>query len=257
MGILNRKVALITGGASGIGRATALLLASEGASCCIADINGPGTQETARLIKANGGVAAATTTDVAQETDVQAMIAACKETFGRLDILFSNAGTLGKAHGQPLHEIPLAHWQFVVDVNLTSMFLCAKYAIPLMIEQGGGVVVNTSSTKGIVGGYNCAYAATKHGVVGLTKYLALYYAKYNIRANCIAPGATETGLDEAARKAAEGRRLPQPPPVDRAGPMGRSAKPEEIAQAVLYLASDRSSFVTGTCLVIDGGVTAI
>ncbi|MFC2058307.1 SDR family NAD(P)-dependent oxidoreductase [Chloroflexota bacterium] len=251
MGKLDGKVALITGAASGIGRATALLFSEEGARLAIADYAPDSGQETVRMVKEAGGEAIFIETDVSKAADVQRMIKTTMDTYGRIDILHNNAaiqGTLG-----PVETLAEEDWDSVITINLKSVFLCSKYTIPIMLEQGEGVIVNTASIAGIVGlGIMPAYCASKGGVVQLTKAMALRYAKQNIRVNCICPGAVETPMlqieiptDPAEREAFMST---------RAG--GRLIYPEEIARAALYLASDDSSSCIGAVLVVDRGTTA-
>jgi len=251
MGKLDGKVVLITGAASGIGRTTALLFSEEGASLAVADYAPEGGQQTVRMIKEAGGDAIFIETDVSKTADVQRMIKTAMDTYGRIDILHNNAaiqGTLG-----PVETLTEEDWDSVITINLKSVFLCSKYTIPIMLEQGSGVIVNTASIAGIVGlGIMPAYCASKGGVVQLTKAMALRYAKQNIRVNCLCPGAVETPMlgidvptDPAEREAFMST---------RAG--GRLIYPEEIARAALYLASDDSSSVIGAVLVVDRGVTA-
>lgn len=246
--MLKGKVAIVTGGASGIGRATALLFAREGAKVVIADYNPTGGQETLGMIKEVGGEATFIETDVSKPEDVERMVEETIKTYGRLDILFNNAGI---AETAKVTEASLDHWERVLAINLRGVFLGCKYAIPKMIESGGGSIINTASIAAEVGfNETAAYVASKHGVVGLTKTIALDYAASGIRANTVCPGVIRTpmvmdGLDEAAREY-----------VVSLHPLRRMGEPEEVAEAVLFLASERSSFITGTCLFVDGGYTA-
>lgn len=245
---LKGKVAIVTGGASGIGRATAVLFAREGAKVVIADYNPKGGQETLGMIKEEGGEAIFIETDVSKPEDVEGMVEETIKVYGRLDILFNNAGI---AETAKVTEASLDHWERVLAINLRGVFLGCKYAIPRMIENGGGSIINTASIAAEVGfNETAAYVASKHGVVGLTKTIALDYAADGIRANTVCPGVIRTpmvmdGLDEAARGY-----------VVSLHPLGRMGEPEEVAEAVLFLASERSSFITGTCLFVDGGYTA-
>lgn len=246
--VLKGKVAIVTGGASGIGRATAILFAREGAKVVIADYNPKGGQETLEMIKDEGGEAIFIETDVSKPEDVERMVEETIEVYGRLDILFNNAGI---AETAKVTEASLDHWERVLAVNLRGVFLGCKYAIPKMIDNGGGSIINTASIAAEVGfNETAAYVASKHGVVGLTKTIALDYAGDGIRANTVCPGVIRTpmvmdGLEEAAREH-----------VVSLHPLGRMGEPEEVAEAVLFLASERSSFITGTCLFVDGGYTA-
>ncbi len=246
--MLKGKVAIVTGGASGIGRATAILFARESAKVVVADYNPEGGQETLAVIKVEGGEANFIETDVSKPEDVERMVEETVRSYGRLDILFNNAGVGETAK---VTEASLDHWERVLAINLRGVFLGCKYAIPKMIESGGGSIINNASILAEVGfSQAAAYSASKHGVVGLTKTIALDYAAEGIRANTVCPGFIRTpmvmeGLDEAAREY-----------VVSLHPLGRMGEPEEVAEAVLFLASDRSSFITGTCLFVDGGYTA-
>ena len=244
------KVAFVTGAASGIGRATALAFAREGASVVVADASEPGSQETARMIKEGGGRALAVRCDVSQAEDVKAALDKTVETFGRPDYAFNNAGV--EQPVMPVADLTEEEWDRIVDIDLRGVFLCMKHEIPLMLKQGGGAIVNTSSgagVKGIPG--QAAYCAAKYGVVGLTKAAALDYAKSNIRINAVCPGIIETPMmDRFSGGTPEGRER-----VIAQEPVGRMGRPEEIAAAVLWLCSDATAFVVGHALVVDGGQT--
>jgi NAD(P)-dependent dehydrogenase (short-subunit alcohol dehydrogenase family) len=251
---LEGKVALITGAASGIGQATALLFGEEGAKLVLADVNDRGGEETVRLITERGGEAFHVRCDVSDPPQAQALIAAAVERFGRLDCAFNNAGIGGTS--APLADYELDAWNQVLAINLTGVFLCMRGELRQMVAQGSGAIVNAASVVGVIGyPYLAAYTAAKHGVIGLTRTAALEYARHGIRVNAVCPGWTETPMvmDEGPRPASD-------PEVYGAlaglGPMKRLATPIEIAGAVAWLCSDAASFVTGHPLVVDGGVTA-
>jgi len=250
-GHLEGKVALVTGGASGIGRATALTFAREGAQLVIADMHEEGGQQTVHLITEMGGEAIFVRTDVSKAVEVQALLSQAVATYGRLDCAHNNAGISGGRHALTA-EYPEETWHQVIAVNLTGVWLCMKYEIPQMLQQGGGVIVNTASVAGLIGGRGlAAYVASKHGVVGLTKTAALEYAQQGIRVNCVCPGVIQTpmtarGLSDPERRAR----------IIASEPMGRVGTPEEIAQAVVWLCSDAASFVTGHTMTVDGGYVA-
>jgi NAD(P)-dependent dehydrogenase (short-subunit alcohol dehydrogenase family) len=243
---LEGKVAIITGAGSGIGRASALLFAKEGARVVCADVSGK-QEDTAADIGAN---AVPVHANVASASDVEAMVRTAVDTWGRLDVLFNNAG-FGHPGG-PVHEIDEDTWAALIAVNLTGVFLGIKYAVPAMLASGGGSIISTASASGLVGWKGLgAYSAAKGGVVLLTKTAALDYATQGIRVNAIAPGMTFTGLAGAD---AEGE-LPAPD-VELPFPMKRFGLPRELAQAALFLASDESSFITGVTIPVDGGYVA-
>jgi len=247
---LANKVALITGGASGIGRATALLFAREGAAVSVVDLDEIGGQAIAQMIVNEGGRAIFVRCDVSQAADCQRAGQQTVEQLGGLDILFNNAGIIRRAS---VLETSEEEWDWVMAVNVKSIFLLSKYAIPIMAQAGGGVIVNMASGWGLVGGRKAAaYCASKGAGVLLTKAMALDHGEQNIRVNCICPGDTDTPMlrDEAQQL---GKSDEQFLAEAAERPLQRIGKPEDIAQAALYLASDASSFVTGTTLVVDGG----
>ena len=245
------KVALVTGGASGIGRAAALAFAREGASVVVADVDVPGGKDTARLIAADGGDAAFTKADVSRAADVKTMVAVALKIHERLDFAFNNAGVLGS--GASMIDFTEDDWDEVMGVNLKGVWLCMKYQIPAMIQSGGGAIVNVSSVAGLVGSqHSPAYAASKHGVVGLTKTAALQYAPNGVRVNCVCPAAVFSPMLETlvTRNPQVGAKL------KASQPNGRFASPEEVAEVAVWLCSDAASFVTGAALPVDGGYTA-
>ena len=245
------KVAFVTGAGSGIGRATAIAFAAEGATVVLADIDTVGNEETARLVAEHGGRVLSVKCDVTSSSDIQAVIEKTVQEFGRLDVAFNNAGI--EQPPAPLVDISEDEWSRLLDIDLRSAFLCMKYEIPAMLEHGGGSIVNTSSGAGVVGiRGQAAYVAAKHGLIGLTKSAALDYAAQGVRVNAICPGIIETPMmDRFSGGTSEGRAR-----VIGQEPVGRMGRPEEIASAVLWLSSDLGAFATGHAMVIDGGQTA-
>ncbi len=248
-GALAGRVALVTGGASGIGRATALLFGREGAAVLVHDLKEEG-RSTSEAILAAGGRASFLQGDVTRAADCQAAVRHAVEGFGGLHVLVNNAGIIRRASVVDTTE---EEWDRVMAVNVKSVFLLSKAAIPVMARGGGGVIVNTASGWGIDGGRNAAsYCASKAAVVNLTRAMALDHADQNIRVNCVCPGDTDTPMLRE-----EARQLGQDVQGFLAGaakrPMGRMGRPEEIAQVILFLASDASSYITGTPLIVDGG----
>ena len=248
---LDGKVALVTGGASGIGRATALTFAREGAKLIIADMNVDGGQQTVHMITENGGAATFVQVDVSNATAVEAMISTAVETYGRVDCAYNNAG-VGSRERASLADYPEDDWHRIIAINLTGVWLCMKYEIPQMLQQGGGTIVNTASIAGLIGlPTTSAYVASKHGVVGLTRTAALEYAKQGIRVNCVCPGYIRTPMNQRAMDDPD--RMAQ---IIASEPIGRMGEPEEIAETVVWLCSDASSFVTGHTMTVDGGYMA-
>jgi NAD(P)-dependent dehydrogenase (short-subunit alcohol dehydrogenase family) len=246
------KVALVTGGGSGLGRATVQTLAREGAKVLVADVDLAGAAATVRLISDAGGEASAFAMDVTIATQVEAMVETTIERYGRLDCAFNNAGIPGQV-GTSVIDYTEEDWDRVVAVNLKGVWLCMKYEIKQMLAQGGGAVVNTASIAGLVGLVGSSpYVASKHGVVGLTKTAALEYAQQNIRVNAVCPGVFKTPLvDKVIAEHPEREEL-----YLTAQPIGRLGRPEELAEAVVWLCSDAASFVTGHAFPVDGGYVA-
>lgn len=246
----DNKVALVTGGGSGIGRAAALGFAAAGAAVVVADIDQPAAAATVEMLASHGGQGEAVAVDVAEPAGVAAMVARAAERFGALHYAFNNAGIVGA--GATVAEMPVEVWDRGIAVMLRGVFLSMKYEIPLMLKSGGGAIVNTSSGAGVIGFPTMAnYVAAKHGVVGLTKTAALEYVQSGIRVNAICPGTARSQMVEdwmQGDTAAEEQ-------VSSLHPIGRIASPEEIAEAALWLCSQEASFVVGHALVVDGGYT--
>jgi NAD(P)-dependent dehydrogenase (short-subunit alcohol dehydrogenase family) len=244
------KVAFVTGAGSGIGRTTSLAFAQEGASVVVADVSEQGNKATARMIQELGGQALAVRCDVTQSEEVRAALQQAVSAYGRLDIAFNNAGAEQKVN--PTAEITEQEWDRIIAINLRGVFVCMKHEIPLMLDQGGGAIVNTSSGAGIRGfGGGAAYTAAKHGVIGLTKDSAVDYASSNIRVNAVCPGIIDTEMMQRfTGGSAEGRDR-----VIAQEPIRRMGTPEEVAAAVLWLCSDAASFVVGHAMIVDGGQT--
>jgi len=250
VGSLAGRRALITGGASGIGRATALLFASEGAAVAVADLDEASGETVTQTIRDAGGQAIFVLCNVTEAADCQRAVGLTVDELGGLDILFNNAGIIRRA---TVIETTEEEWDRVMAVNVKSIFLMSKYAIPIMEKAGGGVIINTGSGWGLVGGANAvSYCASKGAVVNMTRAMAIDHGWQHIRVNCICPGDTDTGMlhDEARQLGVSDRKF-LAEAADR--PLGRIGTPDDIAQAALYLASDAASFVTGTVLVVDGG----
>ncbi|MBT4513163.1 MAG: SDR family oxidoreductase [Chloroflexi bacterium] len=246
MGKLDGKVALITGAGSGIGRASAILLAKEGAKVGVADYVPAGGEETVNMINNEGGEAAFIQTNVAKAEEVDRMVQTTVDTHGGLDILFGNAGINAVTRAFTA-DLSIEDWDTVIDINLKGVFLCAKYAIPHMLKAGGGSIINTASTNGLRAATTIApYCASKAGVINLTRVIAAEYGQQGIRANAICPGLIETGMTAELVPYFDFSFIAQ----------GRSGKPEEVAQTVLFLASDDSSYLTGAAISVDGGWSA-
>lgn len=249
-GRLEGKIALVTGASSGLGKATALMFAGEGASVVVASRREAETEATALLIRDAGGRSIAVPTDVSSPEQVRAMVEATISTYGRLDVAFNNAGVFG-AEG-PIHEAPEDQWDSLMDTNLKGTWLCMKYELPHMLEAGCGSIVNMASSAGLAGWSDGPlYSASKHGVIGLTKSAALQYAPFGIRINVVCPAFTAIeGMGEAL--AADPN---ADAPLRATIPLGRVGRMEEVAEAVTWLGSDASSFCVGHALALDGGQT--
>ena len=248
---LHGKVALVTGGSSGIGRSAALVFAREGAKVVVADVPTEGGRETVQLIENKGGEAIFVSANVTEPAEVEQMIHKTVETYGRLDCAHNNAGVWGAT--VPTADYPESDWDRIIDINLEGVWLCMKYEIPQMLNQGGGVIVNTSSGAGLQGSpYACAYVAGKHGAVGLTKTAAIEYARNGIRVNAVCPGDILTPMNAlvVAGLGADEKEYAEKEPI------GRLGAPEEVAEVVVWLCTDAASFVTGHAMTVDGGEAA-
>jgi NAD(P)-dependent dehydrogenase (short-subunit alcohol dehydrogenase family) len=249
------KVCLVTGAGSGIGQATALAFGKEGAKVVVTDINLENAEKTGDILRGSNTEFLALKVDISKREDVENMVKATVERFGRLDCAVNCAGIAGPV-SLPLHEYPDAFWHQQINVNLTGTWYCMKFQITQMLQNGGGVIVNLSSAAGLIGQpENSPYAASKHGVVGITKTAAIEYATKNIRVNCICPTAIETPMIMHGR-----RKLAENPEAKQQAidfqRMKRMGQPEEVADVALYLCSEQSSFLTGLAMPVDGGALA-
>jgi NAD(P)-dependent dehydrogenase (short-subunit alcohol dehydrogenase family) len=245
------RVALVTGAGSGIGRASALAFARAGACVVAADVETAGGEETVRLIVADGGEARFVRADVSRAAEVEVLVRQTIASFGRLDLAHNNAGI--ESERAATHACTEDNWDRTLAINLKGIWLCMKHEIPELLRQGGGAIVNTASVAGLVGMAELpAYVASKHGIVGLTKTAALEYARQGIRVNAVCPGVIRTPMVErfaAANAQAQAE-------LSAAEPIGRLGEPEEVARAVVWLCSTAASFITGSCLPVDGGWVA-
>ncbi len=251
--LLEGKIALVTGGGNGIGRETSLAFAREGARVAVADYEAAAARETVGLINAAGGQAISLSGDVTVPAQVEAMIAATIAAYGRLDCAFNNAGIAGHqvdAVGALTHEWTESSFDRMIEVNLKGVWLCMKHELPLMRSGGGGAIVNTASIAGLIGlRTSSAYVAAKHAVIGLTKTAAIEYAPDGIRVNAVCPGFIATRMTAPTREQ-------RAEAITQRTPLGRYGEPREIAEMVVWLCSDRASYVTGAAYEVDGGWTA-
>ena len=248
---LKGKVALVTGGSAGIGRATAILFAKKGAKVVVGDLDADGGRQTVEYINNSGGESLFVKTDVAKSTDVQSLIDKTVEVFHGLDFGFNNAGILFRGPEASAAQCPEEEWDRVISINLRGIWLCMKYELQQMLKQGGGAIVNTSSIAGLVAlPDSAAYNASKHGVTGITRAAAIENAKAGIRVNCVCPAFIKTPMIGSV-DAGHLNNL-----IEKDLPMSRTGEPEEVAEAVVWLCSDSASFITGHALPVDGGWVA-
>jgi NAD(P)-dependent dehydrogenase (short-subunit alcohol dehydrogenase family) len=252
-GLVDGKVALVTGGGNGIGREAALLFAREGARVAVADYEAESAAQTVALINGNGGQAISLSGDVTIAAQVKAMLDGTIAAYGRIDCAFNNAGIAGhqvEATGQLTHEWSEKSFDRMIAVNLKGVWLCMKHEIPAMLAHGGGAIVNTASVAGLIGlRTSSAYVAAKHGVIGLTKTAAVEFAEQAIRVNAVCPGYIETRMTAPSRETRSAA-------VIARTPMRRYGQPRDIAEMVVWLCSDRAAYVTGAAYEVDGGLTA-
>ncbi len=247
-GRLKGKVAMVTGAGSGIGQASAILFAQQGAKVVVSDFNEKMGQATCDTITKEGGQAIFAKADVSKSAEVQALMASCVKAYGTLDALLNCAGVALVGKDGPVTEMSEETWNTTIAVNLTGTFLCCKYAIPLMLKKKSGSVINMSSMAGLIGVPNHGYSATKGGIISLTRSIAVVYAPHNVRANSICPGVIETAMTQPIRSDEQWNKM-----VISVTPLGRWGKAIDVANLSLFLASDESSYITGTNISIDGG----
>jgi NAD(P)-dependent dehydrogenase (short-subunit alcohol dehydrogenase family) len=252
-GRLKGKVALITGGGSGQGRTAAMLFAREGARIALSDVLEEGGTQTQHMVTENGGEAVFVAADVSSEASAKHMVEAALQRYGRLDILYNNAGIVGKGRDTDVANLDIDTWNQIIQVNLSGIFLGSKYAVPALIEAGGGSIINTASVAGMIGSPNSghAYAASKGGVIALTRAMAVKYAPHKIRVNAICPGTLHTPMTDHLLE--DPQRLQV---IEAQHPLGYLGTAEDIVHLAIYLASDESSWVTGGIFPVDGGRTA-
>jgi NAD(P)-dependent dehydrogenase (short-subunit alcohol dehydrogenase family) len=256
---LNSATAIVTGGASGIGRACAIRLGREGVRIVVGDVRDKEAQITADLVRENGGEAAVIHCDIGEESQVEAMTQMAIDTYGSLDVLVANAGICTHT---PFHELALEDWNRVIRINLTGTFLCARAALRYMFTHNGGSIITIGSVQSVVysGAGAVSYKAAKGGVLMLTRDIAAEYGDYNIRANCVCPGRIDTNMGKHMKEESS-TWISEPTFMARdyafATPIRRAADPMEVANVVTFLASDESSFITGTAVMVDGGYTII